>query len=295
LSAGRLILDLLARPRGVRYGPHRSQRADLHLPGTPGPHPVVVAIHGGSWETRYGKIVMRGLAGDLARRGWAVWNIEYRRVGRAGGGGWPESFEDIAAAVDHLVRLDAPLDLTRVAALGHSAGGQLALWAAGRYKLPPGAPGAGPEVRFAAAISQAGVVDMTTAHAIGPHGPVDAVMGGSPTAVPDRYDHVDPIRQVPLDLPVLLVHGTDDQSVSVERSRAYAGAARAAGGSVELVELAGAQGAHRRHIDPRGPAFAAAVGWLARGLPVGLGPSATGPPRAAEAASASRPPPAPGA
>ncbi len=292
MSAGRLIVDLLARPRAVRYGPHRSQRADLHLPRTPGPHPVVVAIHGGAWEARYGKIIMRGLAGDLARRGWAVWNIEYRRVGRTAGGGWPESFEDVAAAVDRLARLDAPLDLTRVAALGHSAGGQLALWAAGRYKLPPGAAGAGPQVRFAAAISQAGVVDLTAAHAIGPHGPVDALMGGSPAAVPDRYDHADPIRQVPLDLPVLLVHGTDDRSVSVERSRAYAAAARAVGGSVELVEVPGLAGAHRRHIDPRGPAFAAAVDWLARALPVGLPPSDAAP---AGAASAARPPSAPAA
>ena len=286
MSTGRLILDLLARSRGARYGTHPSQRADLHLPRTPGPHPVVVAIHGGSWETRYGKIVMRGLAGDLARRGWAVWNIEYRRIGGAhGGGGWPESFEDVAAAVDHLARLDAPLDLTRVAALGHSAGGQLALWAAGRYKLPPGAPGADPEVSFAAAISQAGVVDLTTAHGLGPHGPVDALIGGSPAAVPERYDHADPIRQVPLDLPVLLVHGTDDQSVSIERSRTYAAAARAAGGSVELIEVAGPEGAHRRHIDPRGPAFAAALGWLARTLPVGPTASTPGPPRPAEAAA----------
>ncbi len=296
MSTGRLILDLLARPRCARYGTHPSQRADLYLPRAPGLHAVVVAIHGGSWEARYGKLVMRGVAGDLARRGWAVWNIEYRRVGRAhGGGGWPESFEDVAAAVDHLARLDAPLDLTRVAVLGHSAGGQLALWAAGRYKLPPGAPGAGPRVRFAAAISQAGVVDLTAAHRLGPQGPVDALMGGSPAAVPDRYDHADPIRQVPLDLPVLLVHGTDDQSVSVERSRAYAAAARAAGGSVELTEVAGADGAHRRHIDPRGPAFAAAVGWLARALPARPTASSSAPPRPGEAASAPPPPLVPGA
>ncbi|MEA2354803.1 MAG: hypothetical protein QOD61_932, partial [Solirubrobacteraceae bacterium] len=80
MSRARLILDLLGRPRTVRYGPHASQRADLHLPAGPGPHPVVVAIHGGSWESTYGRIIMRGLAAELARRGWAVWNIEYRRL-----------------------------------------------------------------------------------------------------------------------------------------------------------------------------------------------------------------------
>ena len=261
----RLIVDFLARPREIAYGSHRSQRADLHLPRTPGPHPVIVAIHGGSWGSTYGKIIMRGAAATLARRGWAVWNIEYRRLGR--GGGWPASFEDVAAAVDHLAELDAPLDLARVAGLGHSAGGQLVVWAASRYKLGPGSVGAGPRVRFAAAVSQAGVVDLAGAQARSPHGSVAALMGGSPADVPDRYAVGDPIRLVPLDLPVLLVHGTKDATVSVERSRAYAAAARAAGGAVELVEIPGDAGRHRAHIDPRGPAFAVAADWLGRILP----------------------------
>jgi acetyl esterase/lipase len=278
VSRRRLILDLLARPRTYRYGPYRSQRADLHLPRAAGPHPVVVVIHGGAWGSKYGKVIMRGLAGDLVRRGWAVWNIEYRRLGRtrfgrAGGGGWPESFEDVAAAVDRLAGLDVGLDLARVAGLGHSAGGQLVLWAAGRYKLPPGNPGSAPRVRLIAAVSQAGVVDMTRAHAIAPHGAVDALMGGSPADVGDRYAIGDPIRQVPLDLPVLLVHGTDDATVSVERSRAYAAAARAAGGSVDLVEIPGEPGRHRGHIDPRGPAFAAAASWLDRILAAAPAPA----------------------
>ncbi len=265
MSRGRLILDLLARPRGCRYGPHASQCADLHLPAGGGPHPVVVAIHGGSWGSTYGKILMRGLAGELARRGFAVWNIEYRRLGR--GGGWPASFEDVATAVDHLAVLDAPLDLERVAGLGHSAGGQLILWAAGRYKLPPGAPGADPGVRLGAVASQAGVIDMAGAYSMAPDGAVGAVMGGSPAEVPERYAIGDPIRGVPLDLPVLLVHGTEDQTVSVRHSRAYAAAAAAAGAPVELVEIAGEAGRHRSHIDPGGPAFAAAAGWLSRTFP----------------------------
>ena len=136
MARTRMLLDLLAHGRTHRYGSDRSQRADLYLPAPRrralqnGPHPVMVLIHGGSWRKRYGRIVMRALAGDLLRRGWAVWNIEYRRVGN--GGGWPATFEDVAAAIDHLDRLDAPLDLTRVSMLGHSAGGHLALWAAGR-------------------------------------------------------------------------------------------------------------------------------------------------------------------
>jgi acetyl esterase/lipase len=229
---------------------------------------VVVAIHGGSWESTYGKIIMRGVSAELCRRGWAVWNIEYRRLGR--GGGWPTSFEDVAAAVDHLAVLDAPIDLGRVAGLGHSAGGQLVLWAAGRYKLAAGAPGAGPRVRLAAAVAQAGVLDMTGAHAVAPDGSVGMLMGGSPADVPERYDIGDPIRMVPLDLPVLVLHGSEDRTVSVERSRAYAAAAQHAGADVELVEIAGDDGRHRSHLDPDGAAFAAAAAWLDRRLP---GPS----------------------
>ena len=141
MGTARLIRDfLLARGQTHRYGPHRSQCAELHLPAGTGPHPVMILIHGGSWQKRYSKLVMRALARDLRRRGWAVWNIEYRRIGA--GGGWPETFIDVGAAVDHVRALRAPLDQDRVSVLGHSAGGQLALWAAGRAALPPHAPGA---------------------------------------------------------------------------------------------------------------------------------------------------------
>jgi acetyl esterase/lipase len=260
----RFLLDLLARPQSHHYGEHSSQRADLHLPARPGPHPVVVVIHGGSWAARYGKIIMRPIACDLARRGWAVWNIEYRRIGRGQGGGWPATFADVAAAVDQLGRLDAPLDLERVVGLGHSAGGQLALWAAGRDKLPRGAPGADPAVVFAAVVSQAGVNDLGGAYAQTPGGAVGILMGGSPADRPERYAIADPILAVPLPIPVLLVHGTEDQTVSVRRSRDYAAAARAAGGSVDLVEISGEAGEHRRHIEPGGEAWAPVPPWLAR-------------------------------
>jgi len=255
MTRARLIRDFLARGRTHRYGPHRSQRAELHLPGGPGPHPVMVLIHGGSWHKRYGRIVMRGLAGDLRRGGWAAWNIEYRRLGD--GGGWPATFEDVAAAVDHLCVLEAPLDLGRVSVLGHSAGGQLALWAAGRAALAPGAPGAAPAIAFERAISQAGVCDLAGAYRRWRGGVVRALMGGSPQELPERYAVADPLAHVPLRLPVLLVHGIEDRTVSVELSRRYAGASAAAGGAVELVEIEGDAGAHRAHIDPRSLAWAA--------------------------------------
>jgi acetyl esterase/lipase len=263
LPRARFLLDLLARPQTHSYGEHASQRADLHLPDSAGPHPIAVVIHGGSWAATYGKVIMRPIACDLARRGWAVWNIEYRRIGRGQGGGWPATFDDVGAAIDHLRDLDAPIDTTRVVGVGHSAGGQLALWAAGRRKLPTGAPGADPAVALAAVVSQAGVNDLGGAYREAPAGAVGVLMGGSPADLPDRYAIADPILAVPLQIPVLLVHGTDDQTVSVRRSRDYAAAARAAGGSVDLVEISGEAGAHRKHIDPGGPAWAAVAPWLA--------------------------------
>jgi acetyl esterase/lipase len=263
MTGTRLIRDLLKPGHSYRYGSHRSQRADLYLPRGRGPHPVMVVIHGGSWHSRYGKVVMRGLAGDLARRGWAVWNIEYRRLG--GGGGWPMTFVDVAAAIDHLAEVNAPLDLDRVGVLGHSAGGHLALWAAGREQLPPGAPGQlddEPRVRLTRVIAQAGVCDLAGAHRLWRGGAVEALMGGSPQDLPERYAAGDPMRLLPSSVPALLVHGTLDETVSVELSRGYALAARATGGGVELVEIAGAAGRHRAHIDPRGEAWAAVTARL---------------------------------
>jgi acetyl esterase/lipase len=261
----RLILDVLAPRQRHRYGLHRSQRADLYLPRRPGPHPAMVLIHGGSWQARYGKIVMRGLAGDLVRRGWAVWNIEYRRIGN--GGGWPETFADVAAAIDYLEGIDAPLDLGRVSLLGHSAGGHLALWAAGRAKLPadaPGALGASTKLRPRCVIAQAGVCDLAGAYRKWHGGLVDTLMGGSPEQRPERYAIGDPLAHVPLEISVLLVHGVEDATVSIGLSRSYARAATAAGGDVELVEIDGPAGAHRAHIDPRSVAWAAVVSRLER-------------------------------
>jgi acetyl esterase/lipase len=260
----RLIRDfLLTRGRTHRYGRHRSQRGDLHLPRGAGPHPVMVLIHGGSWRKRYGKIVMRALAHDLLRRGWAVWNIEYRRVG--GGGGWPATFEDVALAIDRLEGLHPSLDLARVDVLGHSAGGHLALWAAGRNRLPSGSPGAlasRPRVPLRRVISLAGVCDLAGAYRDWHGGAVRALMGGSPERVPERFAAADPIRHVPLAMPVLLVHGVIDEVVSVNISRSYAAAALAAGGELELVEIDGEAGAHRAHIYPSGPTWDAVIGWL---------------------------------
>lgn len=230
------------------------------MPDGAGPFPVAVVLHGGYWRTRYGKLVMGPLARELAGRGWAAWNLEYRRLGtgRRGGGGWPATFEDVAAGIDHLPALgDARLDLTRVVGVGHSAGGQLALWAAARPGLPTGAPGAAPRVGLTAVVALAAVSDLERAGTV-----AHELLGGTPAQVPERFAQADPVRRVPLGVPALLVHCADDATVPVKRSGAYAAAARAAGDAVELVEPA--TGGHRAPIDPGSEVWRVAARWLER-------------------------------
>ncbi len=254
----------LGRGQRHRYGHERSQFGELHLPRRDGPHPVVVLIHGGSWRKRFGLKVMRAVAAELVGRGYAVWNVEYRRVGEEGGG-WPATFADVAAAIDLLDGLHPALDLERVDVLGHSAGGHLALWAMGREKLAAGAPGAiagRARVRLRRAVSLAGVCDLEGAYRDWHGGAVRALMGGSPKRLPDRYEAADPMHQLPPTIPVLLVHGVEDETVSVRLSRDYARAANATGGEVELVEIDGEAGRHRAFVHPRGAAWAPVLSWL---------------------------------
>ncbi len=142
-SLPRIAVDALRRGRVHRYADHRWGVCELHLPSGPGPHPVAIVLHGGSWRAGYDRRVMRPVCRDLVRRGWGAWNVEYRRMGGGQGGGWPATFEDVAAAVDALAGCDERVDLERVVLLGHSAGGHLALWAAGREQLTSGPSGPG--------------------------------------------------------------------------------------------------------------------------------------------------------
>ncbi|HEX4718432.1 MAG TPA: alpha/beta hydrolase [Thermoleophilaceae bacterium] len=243
-----IVLDLFARTQHERYGPHRQHRADLYVPRDgDGPSPVVILIHGGYWRAVYGKIVMKPLAADLVRRGYAAWNIEYRRIGRHQGGGYPMTFDDVANAIDHLAELDDPrLDLDDVTLLGHSSGGHLALWSASRDDA---------SVTPQRVIAQAPITNLV---ACGP--PAYALMGGEPREHPDRYAQCDPMQLLPLGLPLLSVHGPADATIPLERTREYAAAARAAGDDVTLLEPE--TGGHRSHLDPRSEAWRAAVEWL---------------------------------
>jgi len=237
-----------------RYGPHRDQHGTLRLPAAGGPHPVAVLLHGGSWRSRYGKVVVAPLARDLRRRGWASWNLEYRRVGRRSGGGWRQTGEDVLAGIDLLAALDAPLDLGRVVVIGHSAGGQLALWSAAERGAEQG------PVRIAAVVGQAAPSDLERSAR---HGAptIERFMGGPPDAVPEHYRDASPVERLPLGVPTLLVHGDADRIVGFGTSKRYADAARAAGDDITLAKIEDA--GHQAHLNPRGEAWAAALEWLA--------------------------------
>lgn len=247
--------------RRYPYGERRDQFGELSLPERASPFPVVILIHGGFWRARYTLRLEDGLVADLTGRGFAVWNLEYRRLGLRSRGGWPATFEDVAAGIDRLGQLDAPLDTSRIFAVGHSSGGHLAFWAAARRGLPADAPGAEPAIRLAGAVAQAGVVDLREADRLGlSRGAVRTLMGGPPGKLPQRYDTASPIERLPLAVSQLLVHGEADDVVPVQIARRYHERAREAGDPCELVSLPGA--GHMEHLDPGSGAWDAVIRWL---------------------------------
>lgn len=243
------------KPLRLAYATEQFHFGELYLPAIAQAetHPVALLLHGGYWRARYGLDLMDGLANDLAARGFAVWNIEYRRVGNPGGG-WPGTFLDVARATDYLREI-APtyrLDLSRVVSIGHSAGGHLALWLAARPRIPatsPLYPREQPPLVLAGAISLAGVLDLHLAYKL--HLSNDAVvelLGGSPDEMPERYQAASPAALLPLGLPQILIHGTADRHVPIQVSQVYAKAAQEAGDAIRSFEPAGVD--HFAVIDP---------------------------------------------
>jgi acetyl esterase/lipase len=215
------------------YGSDPSQYGVLYGEG-----PVAVLIHGGFWKAEYGLELMDPLCADLASRGWAAWNIEYRRLGN--GGGVPETLDDVSAAIDHLDQLPG-VDLSRVVAIGHSAGGHLAAWAATRDHH---------RVAITGVVSQAGVLDLQRALELRlSNGVVERFLKGQPS------DVASPIERLPLGVPALLTHGGRDDIVPVEISERFA---RASGASL-MVEP---EEDHFGHLDPKNPLWKAVLAWL---------------------------------
>ena len=232
------ILELPPPPGGTRipYGNDPNQFGELRLPVGPGPHPVVIFIHGGFWREKYTLDHAAHACQALADAGYAVWSLEYRRIGQAGGG-HAGTTADVEAGARFLAGIP-DLDLSRVVAVGHSAGGYLALWLAARGTIP-----------LSGVVALAPVADLAYAQKfrLG-DGVVDQFLqGGTP-----------PPLQTTL-VPQILVHGTHDDVVPFEISRRFAGT------SVHstLTPLPGAR--HFEVIDPRSlewPSVVAAISAL---------------------------------
>jgi acetyl esterase/lipase len=218
----------------------------------------------------YGRDQLTAVAEDLASRGFAVWNIGYRRLG-APGGGWPGTFEDVAAALDHLIaplEEGVSLDLDRVVVAGHSAGGHLALWLAAESRRPELASRL--RVRPLAVAGLAPIADLRKLAALAAgSGAVAELLGGSPEAFPARYAAASPVERLPLGLPQLVLHGGMDEALPIDLSRDYVAAARNRGDDVRFLELPRA--GHMDFVDASSEAHAALCSWLAR---ITAGPAA---------------------
>src|SRR5713101_1294217 len=231
----------LAPPKAdvrVAYGSDANQFVDLRLPKGRGPHGLAISIHGGFWRAKYDLGYAGHLCAALTAKGIATANLEYRRVGNAGGG-WPGTFADVRTAYQFLLQSASQygLDARRVVVIGHSAGGQLGLCLAAH------------ESGVKAVVSLAGVVDLQRAYSL--HLSNDAVvvfLGGTPAEVRDHYQEADPMK-LAIAARQWLVHGAEDDTVPPAFSRDYAAAKQKMKEEARLVEIAGA--GHSEVVDPR--------------------------------------------
>lgn len=251
------INALPSKPADARipYGADSLQFGELRLPAGTGPFPVAIVIHGGCWVHGYAAARNAAALSDALRdAGVATWNVEYRRRDNPGGG-WPGTLRDVGDATDALraIARRYPLDLARVVAVGHSAGGQLALWLAARRKLPPTSP-----LHAADPLALAGVValgapgDLYDFNRYGDAicGPrtIPALLGGTPEEVPDRWREASPSSFLPLGVPHVMLAGEADRVMPRANLEAWATAARASGDSVEVIVVPKA--AHHEVMSP---------------------------------------------
>lgn len=230
----------------IPYGKDDVQFGELRLPKGAGPFPVAIVIHGGCWVTKFATLQNTAALSDALRdAGIATWNVEYRRLDSPGGG-WPGTFADIAAAADIVrdIARDHPLDLSRVVAVGHSAGAHLALWAAARSRLPKSSPlyNESP-LKLRAAVALGGPGDLRSFRAydekICGSQVIDQLMGGSPEEHPDRYAQGSPAELLPLGVHQVLIVGVNDGVMPPPEREMYVAAATKNGDRAEIVEVPG--------------------------------------------------------
>ncbi len=240
-------------PRVERYGGFEDQVGDLYLP--PDPKPVALCLlHGGFWRLPYGREEFSPVATDLASRGFPVWNLEYRRIGSVAGE-WPAPISDVLDGISHLSHLLPAIP--RVVAIGHSAGGHLALLAGAachsrQHLATP---------QLAAVVGLAPVSDLNQAHRLGlGRTAVAELLGGSPQEHPARYAEASPRHRLPIGCRQLVLHGALDTAVPPAMSRSYTKAADAAGDDVEYQEIRAA--GHMDFLDPASIAHRQLLAWL---------------------------------
>jgi acetyl esterase/lipase len=238
--------DVPPAPPGTRiaYSRGEFQFGELRVPSGSGPHPVAIVIHGGYWRARYDLTEVGHLCEAVTRQGLATWSLEYRRIGNPGGG-WPGTLDDVRTGAAHLEKIAAErsLDLKRVVAMGHSAGGHLVLWLAKQNAIA-----------LRGLVALAPVADLRRAWELKLNNTVVAdLLGGSPQDLPDRYRSASPIELVPLGVAQRVLHGTNDDIVPFEISRRYVAAAKKSGDDSKLIEVAGA--GHFELIDPQSSAW----------------------------------------
>ena len=252
--------------RRLHYGPGEVQFGDLWMPTERKGRafcPVVVFFHGGWWQSMYDLAYAGELCAALRGEGFAVWSVEYRRVGETGGG-WPYTFQDAAAGFDHVAELakDYPLDLGRVVAMGHSAGGHLAFWLAGRHHIAADSPLylSQPRVTLRGVVALAGAVDLRLTRDLAgqqlfahDRQEVEHLMGGPPERFPERYRAGNPGDLMPLGVPQMLLQGTVDGQIPPGLPARWAEQSRRQGDAVTVRMIRGAD--HFDVVDPRSKAW----------------------------------------
>ncbi len=242
--------------RRIDYGADSLQFGELRLPAGRGPFPVAIVVHGGCWYSPYASLRNSApLADALAAAGVATWNVEYRRYDQPGGG-WPGTLRDVAVAADHLRQIarSAPLDTTRIVAVGHSAGGHLALWLASRSTLTADSPLRTPATPIAlrGVVSVGGIADLREFYprerATCGVGAVESLLGAVPDSAADRVRDASPAARLPLRVPSVHIAGEADRIAPAAVREAFAAAARSAGDSAFVVTLPDAG-----HFEPMAP------------------------------------------
>ncbi len=263
-------MDILSKPvlppdHRIHYGAGPNQFGDLWLPQTPASSlvPLIVFFHGGWWMSEYDLSYAGYLCDALKKEGVAVWSVEYRRVGKTGGG-WPTTFQDAAAGFDYAVTLakSYPLDLSRVITMGHSAGGHLAFWVAGRHHVDVHSEiyQPRPQVPLLGAISLAGAVDLRLTLDLAGHSTfahdrqiIYNLMGGRPQDLPQRYNAGNPGDLLPFHVPQVVIQGTADDEIPPELPSRWAEMSRKLGDTVTVKILPSVS--HPDLVDPESKAW----------------------------------------